>query len=206
MKTLHTSTRNLLFIIISILILTAFTMSYAQIGIENGNEYKPETQLPADVLWDVKAYMPEAILLKVKAIDANGKFLNIKALQSYDDTSILDVKAIDGEDTIPVKLVIDDNNENYVLKAIKKNGEVLDVKAITDKGVMFPVHGIFRSGNTIMLRGMADNGKLLKVFAISPEGQINLLKGIKMNDTEIEATINGVDIYAHVKALHQIIM
>ncbi|WP_299519163.1 hypothetical protein [Winogradskyella sp.] len=172
-----------------------------ELGIDKTNTHKPETELPPDVLWDVKAYMPEAKLIKVKAVDKAGNLYAIKGLQTYDDTSLLDIKCLYNEAVLPVKLVISDNS--YALKAIKKDGSVLDVKAITDNGEQFSIQGIQRTGNTVSIRVMGKDNKTFKVFAISPEGNVNDVKGIKMLRDNIETVVNGVKVYAHVKALHQ---
>ena len=42
------------------------------------------------------------------------------------------------------------------------------------------------------------------IKAISPDGQLNDVKGIKVGDGESEGTINGVEIYSHIKAIPQI--
>ena len=167
------------------------------------DNHKPETELPAYVLWDVKAYMPEAKLIKVKAVDEDGNFHAIKALQTYDDTSVLDIKCLYNGAVLPVKLVIGTSN-SYALKAIKEDGSMLDVKAITDDGEQFNIRSISRKGNIVNIRVMGKDNDTYKIFAISPEGHVNDVKGIKMMKSIKETVVNGVSVYAHVKGLTQI--
>ena len=44
---------------------------------------------------------------------------------------------------------------------------------------------------------------VFNVVAISPFGEVNSVVGIKMLDTVEEAVINGVSIFAHLKAIKQ---
>ena len=180
--------------------------AYGNSQIINGepvNSNKPETQLPPEILWDVKAYHPEAKLLKIKAIDKEGNFYDVKAIQSFDDISILDVKAIVNNEYLPVKLIVKENEAYYPLKAITSDGILLDIKAITNTGELLPVKGIGTSGIIIRIRAIGDNDTFYNVFAISPDGHVNDVKGLKMLKTNVETVINEISIYAHVKALRQ---
>ena len=164
---------------------------------------KPETELPPDILWDIKAYMPEAKLIKIKAIDKDGNMYAVKAIQNFDDTSILDVKAIVNEKLLPVKLIVKEKDIYFPLKAITSDGTLLDIKAITETGELLPVKGVGQSGIVVHIRAIDEDNSFHSIFAISPEGQVNDVKGIKMLTTNLETTINGVSIFAHVKALRQ---
>jgi hypothetical protein len=193
--------------IIGIIVLFMFGISYSnaqELDIDKTDTHKPETELPPDVIWDVKAYMPEAKLIKVKAVDEDGKLHDVKALQSFGDTSILDVKCLYNDEVLPVKLILGEGDNNYALKAIKEDGTLLSIVAVTDEGEQFQIKGIKRIGNIVNIRVLGKDGTHYKVFAISPEGHVNDVKGIKMLRTEEETVVNGVSVYAHVKALTQI--
>ncbi|WP_422104458.1 DUF7486 family protein [Winogradskyella sp.] len=194
-------------IILSLALILVFGLAYGhaqELDIDKSETHKPETELPLDVLWDVKAYMPEAKLIKIKAVDDDGTLHAVKALQSYGDTSVLDVKCLYRDEILPVKLVVSPDDKSHALKAIKKDGTALDVKAITDEGEQFIIKGMTRIGNVVTIRVMGSNGNTYKIFAISPEGHVNDVKGIKMMSSKEETVVNGVSIYAHVKALTQI--
>ncbi len=167
------------------------------------NPNKPETELPPDILWDVKAYRPEAVLLKVKAIDKRGRQYDVKAIQYSDDTSVLDVKVLINDERVPVKLLIKSGNEYYPLKGIMPDGTVIDIKAFSERGEILPVKGVSKSGNVIHIRAISGGTIFYNIVAISPEGKFNDVKGIKMLSSETEANIYGVPIFSHVKALHQ---
>ncbi|MEE4248284.1 MAG: hypothetical protein V2I33_23080, partial [Kangiellaceae bacterium] len=173
-----------------ILIFAKAQIHAQELDLNKKENQKPETEIPPDVLWDVKAYMPEAVLLKVKAVDATGNLYAIKGLQTYDDTSLLDIKCLYNEVVLPVKLVMTGNT--YALKAIKNDGSVLDIKAITEDGEQFAIKGLKRTGNTVSIRVMGKGNNIFKVFAISPEGLVNDVKGIKMLKDNIETVVNGV--------------
>lgn len=108
--------------------------------------------MPLDTLWDVKAYLPEAKLVTITAIDKNGKLYNVKAIQSFDDTSILDDKATVNGEYLPIKLIVKDDDFYDPLKVITKGGTLLDIKAINEAGELLPVKGIGKSGNIIYIR------------------------------------------------------
>lgn len=167
------------------------------------NPNKPETELPPDILWDVKAYRPEAVLLKVKAIDKKGRQYDVKAIQYSDDTSVLDVKIIMKGERIPVKLLVKSGDEYYPLKGIMPDGTIIDIKALSERGEILPIKGVSKSGNVVHIRAISGGTIFYNIVAISPEGKFNDVKGIKMLSSEIEANIYGVPIFSHVKALHQ---
>lgn len=195
-----------------VFLMFAFSFGNAQeldLDLDEKENNKPETQLPADIpdiLWDIKAYIPGSKLIKVKAIDKKGKIYPVKAIQSFDDISMLNVKAIVNGDFLPIKLIVKDSVEKYYpLKAITIDGTLLDIKAISDDGEILPVKGISRSGNIINIRAISNDvlAQSFNVFAISPDGLVNDVKGVKMLQTEEETIINGVRVFAHVKALRQ---
>ena len=184
--------------------LLCFSFINAQVTDEEQvNLNKPETELPPDILWDVKAYRPEAVLLKVKAIDKRGRQYDVKAIQYSDDTSVLDVKILMNGERIPVKLLVKSGDEYYPLKGITPDGTIIDIKALSERGEILPVKGVSKSGNVIHIRAISGGTIFYNIVAISPEGKFNDVKGIKMLSTETEANIYGVPIFSHVKALHQ---
>jgi len=170
---------------------------------EGKDSNKPETELPPDIYWDVKAYLPNAKLVKIKAIDKDGNMYNVKAIQNFYDTSILNVKALVNGEQLPIKLIVKEDDMYFPLKAIANDGTLLDIKAVTDEGVLLPVKGVGKSGNIVYIKAIGKDNAFFNVFAISPEGIVNDIKGVKMLDTKLETTINGVLVYAHVKALKQ---
>jgi len=170
---------------------------------ERGNLNKPETEVLAETYWNVKAYNPTWGLLKVKAIDKDGKIYDIKAIQDSDDTSILNVKALIDGQRVSVKLIKTKGDLLYPVKAITQDGTILDVKAIDTDGEIIDVKGVSKTGNIVHLRAIRPQVIMYNIIAVSPDGKVNDVKGIKMMDQEVEAVIHGVNIFAHVKALTQ---
>ena len=153
-----------------------------------------------EVIWHIKAFMPQVKLLKIKAIDKQGKKYDVKAIQDSDQTSLLSIKAFINGKRLPVKMLVSDDLYHPV-KAIGKDGTIYDIKAFTDDGKELPVKGVHKSGNIIHISAIYQNTVFYNVIAVSPEGETNAVKGIKLSNHEVEITINGVDVYAHVKAL-----
>jgi len=176
----------------------------AQVILTKEDSNKPETDKPADIYWHVKAFRPEAKLLDIKAIDKEGKRYDIKAIQDSDDTSMLNVKALVDGKRLPIKVILKTVDERfYPVKAIADNGSLIDVKAITQDGEIMDVKGFSRSGNIINLRVITKDARFYNIISISPQGKVNAVKGIKMFDSEEEAVIKDVSIYAHIKAIPQ---
>ncbi len=162
-----------------------------------------KTESPQETLWNVKAYSETWGLLKVKAIDKDGKIHDIKAIQDSDDTSILNVKAIVNGQRLPIKLIVKKSDALYPVKAISLNGDLLDVKALTDDGEIIDIKGISKTGNIVHIRAITPQPIMYTIIAVSPSGKVNQVKGIKLMDEEVETVINGVQVFAHVKALTQ---
>ncbi|MBT8310134.1 MAG: hypothetical protein HKO72_02080 [Flavobacteriaceae bacterium] len=199
----HTQKTSGVYALIVLFVLSAFSVN-GQVILTKKDSNKPETDKPADIYWHVKAFRPEAKLLRIKAIDKEGNYHDVKAIQDSDDTSILNVKALVDGERLPIKMIVKGANDRfYPVKAIAKNGTLVDIKAITEDGEIMGVKGFSRSGNIINLRAITKNNRYYNVIAISPQGKVNAVKGIKMFDSEEEAVINGVSIYAHIKAIHQ---
>lgn len=188
------------------LILMSFMLcnvGFAQIFDTKGNPDKPETEIIEDVIWHVKAYRPDAMLLRVKAIDKEGNIYDIKAIQDSDDTSVLNVKAIVNGERLPVKLLTKTDEPYYPVKAIAPDGTILDVKAFNEDGSILDVKGVSRSGNVIHIRAIAKDKTRYNVIAVSPFGVVNSVKGVKMLDQDVETVINGITVFAHIKAMQQ---
>ena len=181
-----------------------FVLGNAQVIKENDNDVdKPETVVPVDIYWDVKAYnKKEAKLLKIKAIDEEGNIFNVKAIQTSDETSIMNVKALVDGKKLSVKMLTKGEKDTfYPVKAIDEEGNILGIKAITEDGEILNVKGFSRSGNIIHLRAITKDYRYFNIIAISPDGKTNAVKGIKMMDDEVEGIINNVPFYAHIKAI-----
>ncbi len=194
--------------LISLLVLFILTFSnvYAQIEVENRSELiKPETNITDNLIWHIKAFRPDAQILKVKAIDKDDNIYDVKAIQSPESsTSVLNVKAIDGDKYLPIKIILPNENEKYFpLVAIKDDGSLLRIIAINDNGHYLEVKGHSKSGNIIHISAITENAMGYNIIAISPFGEVNSVMGMKMLDITEEAVINGVSIYAHVKAIKQ---
>lgn len=156
-----------------------------------------------DVIWHVKAFKPNAKILKIKAFDAKGNTYNVKAIQNSDQTSLLDVKAFVKGKKLPIKMLVMKDEKYYPVKAIGTDGTIYGIKAITEEGLILPVKGVSKSGNIVHIRAIYNDSIFYNVLAISPKGNANVVKGIKMSTEEIETTINGIEVFAHIKAIPQ---
>ena len=164
---------------------------------------KPETEITSDIFWHIKAYHYEAKLLNIKAIDKNGVKYPVKAIQSSENTSVLNIKALVDGKRLPIKLIVKGDEQYYPAKAIMDDGTLIDIKAITEDGQIFDVKGTSKSGNIIHIRAIDKDYRRYNIIAISPLGNVMAVKGVKMMEKEVEAVINGVKIFAHVKAIPQ---
>jgi len=164
---------------------------------------KPETEITSDIFWHIKAYHYEAILLNIKAIDKDGVQHPVKAIQTSENTSVIDVKALVDGKRLPIKLIVKGDSQYYPAKAIMDDGTLIDIKAVTEDGQILDVKGTSKSGNIIHLRAIDKDFKRYNIIAISPLGNVMAVKGVKMMDTEVEGEINGVKIFAHVKSIPQ---
>ncbi len=156
-----------------------------------------------EVIWHVKGFKPEVKFLKIKAIDKSGKIYDVKAIQNSEQTSLLDVKAFVKGKRLPVKMLVG-QGKYHPIKAIDEDGQILDIKAITDNEDFLPVKGVSQSGNIVHIRAIYEDLIFYNVIAISPDGKINAVKGIKMNTDEVETTVNGIEVFAHIKSIPQI--
>lgn len=168
------------------------------------NKISEEAELKdaiGEIFWHVKAFKPNAELLRIKAIDKKGKMHDVKAIQYSEDTSVLDVKALIEGRRVAIKLLVKSGDRYYPLKGIMADGTIVDIKAITNDGEILPVKGVSKSGNVVHIRAITEFEQFYNVIAVSPDGKMNDVKGIKMTQEEVETTINGVPIFAHVKSL-----
>ena len=107
----------------------------------NSTRDKDLNSIDSLIYWHVKAFHPKAKLLKVKAIDKHGNIHDVKAIQNSDDTSILDVKAFVNGKRLPIKILMNEGNNNLPVKAIDDDGTIIDIKALTDDGRQLDVKG-----------------------------------------------------------------
>jgi len=181
-------------------LISACTNSSPQVESEMNEE---KADLTTDIIWHIKAIHPEGGIIDVKALDKDGNIYEVKAIQDSDQRQLLDIKALVGEKKLPVKILVSD--EEYApVKAIDEDGTIYDIKALTSTGDKLDVKGVSRSGNIIDIKAITKEGIFYGIKAISPEGQLNDVKGVKMTNDDLELTVNGVEVHAHVKALPQI--
>ncbi|MCP4974833.1 MAG: hypothetical protein GY931_01610 [Maribacter sp.] len=153
--------------------------------------------------WHIKAFHPEGITLDIKAFDPEGKKYDVKAIQDSYQRSLLDIKAIDGDNILPIKMIV--SKDKYApIKAISKDGILFDVKALTPDGRKLDVKGVERVGNIVHVKAINKDGDFYGVKAISPDGELNDVKGVKINKDDLETEINGQKVFAHVKAIPQV--
>ncbi len=164
----------------------------------------PQAGMPsATSIWNIKAIHPEGRTLDVKALDTDGNIFDVKALQQDGQQQLMDVKALMEGEKVPVKILV--STDVYApVKAIGADGTIYDIKALTAEGDKLDVKGVERAGNIIHIKAIDKEGAFYGIKAISVEGQLNDVKGIKVSEDELEATINGVEIQAHIKSLPQI--
>ena len=192
--------------ILSLVVLLVLTCAsgYAQIDVEKRSKLiKPEVEITDEILWHVKAFRPEAQLLNVKAIGKDGTLYDVKAIQTSESTSILNIKALVNGKQLPIKILLKENAEFYPVKAIREDGSLMNIQAFNDDGSILDVKGVSQSGNVINLMAITADSKSYNIISISPFGEVNTVKGVKMTDSPVEAVINGVSIFAHVKAIKQ---
>ncbi|NND79167.1 MAG: hypothetical protein HKN53_04655, partial [Maribacter sp.] len=152
--------------------------------------------------WHIKAFHPKGITLDIKAFDPEGKKYDVKAIQDSFQRSMLDIKAIDGNTLLPIKMIV--SEDKYApIKAISEDGLLFDVKALTPDGRKLDVKGVQRVGNLIHVKAINKDGDFYGIKAISPDGELNDVKGVKINKVDLETEINGQKVFAHIKALPQ---
>lgn len=155
------------------------------------------------IYWHIKAVLPEAKLLDIKAIDKDGVYYDVKAIQDSYDVSFLSIKALVNGQAIPIKMILKKNDKYYPVKAIDNDGRILDIKAIGEDGEILDVKGVSRMGSIVEVRAIDKEQRQYNVISISPQEGVNHVKGVKMFNEEVEAVIHGIKIFAHVKSLRQ---
>lgn len=181
---------------IGFLILLAFTFSVT-------DAQSQEDTKENVIYWHIKAVLPEAKLLDIKAIDKKGVYYDVKAIQDSYDVSILSIKALVNGQAIPIKMIVKKNDEYYPVKAIDNDGSILDIKAIGENGELLDVKGVSRMGSIVDVRAIDKEQRHYNVISISPHKGVNHVKGLKMFNEEVEAVIHGVKIFAHVKSVRE---
>jgi len=156
-----------------------------------------------DVIWHVKAMHPEGYTMDVKAFDKEGNRFDVKALEDANQRYIMDVKAFVKGTMLPVKVMVSEEEYKPIV-AIAQDGREYRIKTITKNGSLLEVRGVRKSGYIVHIKAIANDGSFYGVKAISQKGKLNDVKGIKMYDKRVEATINGIEVHAHVVALPQI--
>ncbi len=193
--------RGIATIFVFISILLGCKNEKTQINITQDSS-EAETNNLAEVIWHVKAIHPDGKLLDVKAIGEDGTIYDVKAIQDTNQNSILDIKAFVKGKRLPVKVLV--SEDKYMpVKAIDVDGTIIDIKALTADGEILDVKGISQSGNIINIKAINKEGEFYSVKAISPKGWLNDIKGVKISKDPVEVVINGVEVYAHIKALTQ---
>jgi hypothetical protein len=139
----------------------------------------------------------------VKAIDAAGEIYDVKAIQDAGNDHIFDVKAFIGGKPVPVKVLASEDRFAPV-KAIGEDGTIYDIKALTPEGDKLDVKGVSRSGSLFHIKAVGPHEQFYGVKAISRSGHVYDVKGIKTSDETVEATVHGVEVQAHIKALPQV--
>lgn len=77
-------------------------------------------------------------------------------------------------------------------------------EAIGADGKKLDLKGVGRSDSIMHIKVVGPDGAHYGVKAISPTGQIYDIKGVKLTSKRVETTVNGVAVFAHVKALPQV--
>ena len=68
-------------------------------------------------IWHIKAIHPEGRFYNVKALDDDGNIYDVKAIQDAEQQQLMDIKALVGEQQLPVKILVSDD-EYAPVKAI----------------------------------------------------------------------------------------
>ncbi len=163
---------------------------------------KEEVAKVPETIWRLKAILLDGQSLEIKALDKEGNMFDVNAIQNSDQDSFLDIEAFINGKRIPIKMLL--NKDKYApVKAIDKGGISYDIKAITPQGEKLDVKGVKRFGNIVSIKAITKEGTFYGVKAISPSGKLNDVKGVKINIKDKEMTLNGFNVFAHVKAIHQ---
>ncbi len=166
------------------------------------NSIKEKVSESKEILWNISAIHSTVSFLDIKAIDKDGNMYDVKAIQNSDQRYLIDVKAFIKGKRLPVKMLLS-NDEYAPVKAIGEDGTIYSIKAITPEGDKLDVKGVSQDGNIIKLKAISKEGDFYNVKAISPSAQLNDVNGIKMSKLRLEKVVNGVEVFAHIKAVQQ---
>ncbi len=156
-----------------------------------------------DIIWHVKAIHPNGRTMDVKAFNDRGDKFDVKALEDSDQSYIMEVDAFVSGKRVPVKVLVSED-EYKPLAAIDDNGNIYVLRAITPEGNYLPVKGVRKSGYIVHVKAVSEDGSFYGVKALSTTGKLRDVKGVKMYDKQLEVTLNGIEVHAHVVALPQI--
>lgn len=155
------------------------------------------------IIWHVKAIDPNGNTMSVKAFDEKGARFDVKAIEDAEQSYIMEVRAFVNGKSLPVKVLVSED-EYKPIAGIDDNGKTYVLRAITAEGKYLPVKGVRKSGYIIHVKAVAEDGSFYSVKALSSAGKLRDVKGVKMYDKQLELTLNGVPVHAHVVALPQI--
>lgn len=156
-----------------------------------------------EIIWHVKAFDPRGYTMDVKAFDQNGDRYDVKAIEDAEQSYIMEVRAFVNGRGVPVKVLVSED-ENKPLAGIDEQGNTYVLRAITADGKYLPVKGVRKSGYIIHVKAVNEDGSFYGVKALSTAGKLRDIKGVKMYDKQLEVTLNGIPVHAHVVALPQI--
>jgi hypothetical protein len=176
----------------TLILLSFFTVADAQ-------ENKDET----NIIWHVKAIHPKGNTMDVKAFNEKGERFDVKALEDAEQSYIMEVRTFVNGQGVPVKVLVSED-QYKPLAGIDEKGNTYVLRAITADGKFLPVKGVRKSGYIIHVKAVNEDGSFFGVKALSTDGKLRDVKGVKMYDKQLEMTLNGIPVHAHVVALPQI--
>ncbi len=139
----------------------------------------------------------------IKAVDDMGNQMDVVAVTVEGDDCFMDIKVVSGEELIPVKLIASDSL--YIpVAGVTPAGDMYALRAITEDGSSLPIKGVGREGNTLRIAALPRAGDFKDIVAYSTDGKTKQVAGVKFQAENIELSVNGVKIIAHVKALPQV--
>ena len=155
----------------------------------------------------------------IKAIDDQGKTLDVKAFTDQKPDDLYNVKAIratddNGHKMLDIKVLHKSGKQVAHVKTLKAKKDLHDVKGVTDKGDIFHIKAFTEKGEKLDIKsrdikGISDikaigkNGDLYAVKAISPDGQVYDVKSINVSDGEMEVELGKINYHSHIKAVPQ---